>query len=95
MYKEPRPVDIELLQAAVRQSYNAVLITNASFADGGPLIEFCNPAFCHMTGYAFGELMGRSPRILQGPATDPEVIDKLRDSLRQGSFFQGSTVNYR
>ncbi len=48
-----------------------------------------------MTGYTEQELLGRSPRLLQGPHTDPQVLQRLRECLRSGTFFQGSTVNYR
>lgn len=84
-----------LLEAAVAQSFNAVLITDANLADGGPRIEYCNPAFCEMTGYTEAELLGQSPRILQGPDTDPAVLQRLRLCLQEGRYFQGVAVNYR
>ena len=87
--------DLKLLQATIEQAFNAVVVTDADLSHGGPLIVYCNPAFCRMTGYRMEELLGRSPRILQGPATDPAVIDELRRCLAEGDFFQGSTVNYR
>lgn len=84
-----------LMHAAVHQAFNAVVITTADLTGPGPVIMYCNPAFCAMTGYAAHELMGQSPRILQGPLTDPMVIDHLRNCLQRGEFFQGSTFNYR
>lgn len=48
-----------------------------------------------MTGYTSQELLGRSPSILQGTETEAQVIKRLRQCLVDGSFFQGSTVNYR
>jgi diguanylate cyclase (GGDEF)-like protein/PAS domain S-box-containing protein len=84
-----------LLEAVLAQAYNAVVITDARFDHGGPLMTYVNPAFCVMTGYPEEELIGRSPRMLQGPATDPAVIDRLRACLRTATFFEGETVNYR
>ncbi|NDY94571.1 sensor domain-containing diguanylate cyclase [Wenzhouxiangella limi] len=84
-----------LLDAILEQAFNSVVITDARFDHGGPLIEKCNPAFCRMTGYPAAELIGQSPRILQGPETDPAVIERLRNCLHEGRFFQGATVNYR
>lgn len=84
-----------LFEAILEQAFNSVVITNGSFENNGPLIQRCNPAFCRMTGYPEHELIGRSPRILQGAETDPGVIDELRQCLADGRFFQGSTVNYR
>ncbi|PIG09476.1 sensor domain-containing diguanylate cyclase [Comamonas sp. 26] len=85
----------QLLQAAVDQAFNAVVITNADLSGSGPVIIYCNAAFSAMTGYSHEELLGRSPRILQGPETDAEVISRLRQCLMDGSFFQGFAVNYR
>ena len=48
-----------------------------------------------MTGYGEEELVGQSPRILQGPGTDRKVIEELSRKIRAGEFFEGSTVNYR
>ncbi len=84
-----------LFEAALAHLYNSVVITDADFADGGPHIVECNPAFCAMTGYAREELIGVSPRILQGPETDPAVIERLSASLREGTYFEGETINYR
>lgn len=83
-----------VLEAAFEHLYNAMVITDADF-DGGPYIQRCNPAFCAMTGYTEEELIGQSPRILQGPDTDRKVIDQLTRKIRAGEFFEGSTINYR
>ncbi|MBF5007341.1 PAS domain S-box protein [Diaphorobacter sp. NR2-3-3-1] len=84
-----------LLSAAIRQSSNALMITNADLAGEGPVIEFCNSALCEMTGYAESELIGRSPRMLQGPLTDRKVLDELRACLETGRDFAGVALNYR
>jgi PAS domain-containing protein len=78
----------DLLQVALEQSFNAVMITNAERGGGGPVIVYCNAALCAMTGYSEAELLGR-PRMLQGPATDRAVLDRLRHCLEQGLFFEG------
>lgn len=84
-----------LWEPAFRHAFNSILITDADFADDGPHILAANPAFCAMTGYDEDELIGRNPRMLQGPATDPTVIDRLREAIQDGAYFFGSTVNYR
>jgi diguanylate cyclase (GGDEF)-like protein/PAS domain S-box-containing protein len=84
-----------LFEAVVEQSYNSVLITDAMPSPHGPRIVYANPAFCRMTGYTQGELIGRSPRLLQGPDTDREVIAVLRTCIREGRPFKGATWNYR
>lgn len=84
-----------LLQAALAQSFNAVMITHAGRAGVGPEIVYCNAALCAMTGYSEAELLGKSPRILQGPATDRKVLQLLRECLDSGAYFEGAAINYR
>lgn len=79
---------------AFLQATNAVLITDADLAGGGPFIVHANPAFCRMSGYRLEELVGKSPRILQGPRTDRKMLAELREHLHQGLPFSASTVNY-
>jgi diguanylate cyclase (GGDEF)-like protein/PAS domain S-box-containing protein len=88
-------LDSSLIAFALEQSYNAVLITDAHSGSEGHRIVFANQAFLRMTGYSQEELLGRNPRMLQGPETNRGVIDRLRQCLQEGIFFQGSTVNYR
>ena len=46
-------------------------------------IVYVNEAFCRITGYAREEVIGRNCRFLQGPDTDPAVVDRLRTALEQ------------
>ena len=91
----PDQIPLQLLAQAVEQAFNSVLITNAEPGPHGPRILYANPAFCAQSGYRSDELVGQTPRILQGPLTDPEVLGELRSCLEEGRFFHGSTVNYR
>ena len=84
-----------LLRSALEQSFNSVLITDAQPGPMGPRIVYANPALCEMTGYSATELLGQTPRILQGAQTSPEVLQTLRECLQANRFFRGSTVNYR
>lgn len=84
-----------LLRSALEQSFNSVLITDAQPGPMGPRIVYANPAFCEMTGYSATELLGQTPRILQGAQTSLEVLQTLRECLQANRFFRGSTVNYR
>lgn len=86
--------EFRLFQAAVMQAWNAIVITDADIAAGCRVL-IANPAFYAMTGYSLDELRGRSLAMLQGPETDPAVIDELRACLREARFFEGTTTNYR
>jgi diguanylate cyclase (GGDEF)-like protein/PAS domain S-box-containing protein len=86
---------LDVFKAAVEQSFDSVLITDAALTRPGPYIVYANPAFERMTGYARREVVGRSPKFLQGPDTDRAVIDRLRADLVAGRPFHGRTYNYR
>lgn len=88
-------VDLKLLRAAVEASGEAIIITSADLDEPGPRIEYANPAFTRMTGYEACEVVGRTPRLLQGPATERAVLDRMRAALEAGQPFQAEAVNYR
>lgn len=86
---------LRLIQSAVDQVRESVVITDNALQRPGPHIVYVNPAFTKMTGYEAVEVVGRSPRILQGPRTNQIVLGGLRDALTSGEAFTGETTNYR
>ncbi|WP_426400970.1 sensor domain-containing diguanylate cyclase (plasmid) [Ralstonia sp. R-29] len=85
---------LKLFEAAITQAWNAIVITDADISVGCR-VQFANPAFTAMTGYSLDELRGHSLRILQGPDTDPALIDELRVCLKEARLFEGIATNYR
>ena len=83
-----------LMDAAIEQSDYSVVITTAELDAPGPVIVYVNSAFTRITGYTREEVLGATPRLLQGPATDRSVLDRLKSTLRAGDSFQGFTWNY-
>ncbi len=73
----------------------SVLITTADLEFPGPYIIYVNQAFEKMTGWIREEIIGKSPRILQGPKTDHEIFHDLRTTLQKGKTWSGRTINYR
>lgn len=86
---------LNLLESAVRNDYDSILITDLDLNPPGPNIVYVNDGFEKMTGYTRDEVIGKSPRILQGEKTDPKVLAKLRKSLETGNSFFGQAINYR
>ena len=84
-----------ILKAAVEQPGAPVILTTGELEPPGPAIIYVNDAFLRLTGYTREELVGATPRILQGPATDRFVLDRLNADLRAGHVFEGRTWNYR
>ena len=58
-----------------------MLISNPHTADN-PII-FVNDAFCQLTGYTRGEILGQNCRFLQGAETDQAEVGKLREAISQ------------
>ncbi len=86
---------LRLLAMAVRQANDSITITDAMLDPPGPTIVFVNPAFTRLTGYGPEDIIGKSPRILQGERTDRMLLNRLRSALSEGKSFFGSTINYR
>ncbi|MGI2905220.1 hybrid sensor histidine kinase/response regulator [Tolypothrix sp. VBCCA 56010] len=86
---------IRLLLSAVQQSKDSIIITTALLDPPHPKIVFVNPAFSQMTGYKIEEVLGKSPRLLQGPKTDRAILDDLRQHLSDGEPFHAEAINYR
>ena len=87
--------DLSLLESAIRNDYDSILITDLEMESPGPRIVYVNPGFTRMTGYSKEEVIGKTPRILQGPKTDRETLERLKKSLAEGKSFFGQTINYR
>ncbi len=85
--------NINLLQNIFLQSSNVIAITNADLDN--LKFEYVNPAFLEMTGYKENEIIGRSPKILQGPDTKREMIKKLKEACKSGEIFRGDNINYK
>ncbi|MFC5555993.1 PAS domain-containing protein, partial [Methylobacterium iners] len=86
---------IELVRLLAEPLDLAVLVTDAALDRPGPTILYANPAFVRMSGYASAEVLGRSPRLLQGKATNRVLARSLTRTLRTQGRFHGVLENYR
>ena len=87
---------LRILESAIFHANDSVVITEADSINlPGPAIIYVNEAFCRQTGYRPDEVVGRSPRILQGPRTDRGELDRLRRSLEACRPCSAELVNYR
>src|ERR671932_793945 len=84
---------LRFLESVAVTANDAIVITEAEPIDEpGPRIIYVNQAFTRMTGYSAEEVLGKTPRILQGPNSDRTQLDKLRAALKQ---WQPSIVELR
>lgn len=82
-------------EAVLSALLESVVVTDADLDEPGPRIVFVNRAFERMTGWLAGEVIGRSPRFMQGALTDRRIFASLRDALQAGEIWSGTTMNYR
>lgn len=58
-------------------------------------VEWVNESFTGMCGYSLSDVRGRKPgELLQGPATDPAAIARIRAALREGQPCRETLTNY-
>ncbi|GJD97668.1 PAS domain-containing protein [Methylobacterium iners] len=85
----------ELIRAFVDKSPVAVLVTDATVRAPGPIILYANGAFGKLTGRDPTEVIGISPRFMQGRETRRPVLDHFAQALAAGEPFHGFLTNYR
>jgi PAS domain S-box-containing protein len=85
-------LSLPLLKVLVENSFDSILITDNS-KEGK--ILYANKGFKKLTGHDPSEVIGLTPRILQGPGTDAKVTDRLREALKTGGKFEGKAINYK
>jgi len=56
---------------------------------------YVNEAFKKQTCYSEKDLVGKSPRILQGPKSNRKILNTLKQNLKNDEDFFGITTNYR
>jgi PAS domain S-box-containing protein len=81
-------LEMRRLAMAIEQSGDAVFITDASGR-----IEYVNPAFEQVSGYARDEVLGQNPRILKSGAQGPAFYAAMWAALSRGDPFVGDLTN--
>ena len=77
-----------LLSAAIEQAAEMVVITDS---DG--VIQYVNPAFEQVTGYARDEAVGRTPNILKSGRQGASFYEDLWNTIRAGRTWNGRLTN--
>jgi PAS domain S-box-containing protein len=85
--------DSNVFFAAAAMTRMPMIVTDP--LQGDHPIAFANSAFLDLTGYRKEEVLGRNCRFLQGPRTDPETIQHIRDALTTHQPFAAEILNYR
>jgi len=81
---------MRLQSVALDAAANGVVIT-----DREGTIEWVNPAFTRLTGYAAAEAVGRNPRFLNSGRQNAAFYRDMWDALAAGRTWRGELVNRR
>ena len=76
------------------ETFPACIVISDMTIPGAPMV-FVNTEFCRVTGYEKDEATGRNCRFLQGPDTEPEAIQVIRNTLSKGQECHVKLTNYR
>lgn len=86
---------LDLIRLFAEPLTTAVVMTDIDLERPGPTILYANPAFMDMSGYTASEVLGASPRLLQGPETKMQQTRLIARKLRAEGRFHGVLQNYR
>jgi PAS domain S-box-containing protein len=78
------------LAAAVEHAADAIMVTDAEW-----IVQYVNPAFEKITGYAKEEVLGRNPYILAADVGNVRVYLGIEQRIRSGRPWKGRLKNRR
>ena len=82
--------EARLLSLIASRTINAAVITDAKGC-----IEWTNAGFSRITGYSLEEVIGRKQGdFLQGPETDLETVELMREAINKGEGYIVEVINY-
>jgi PAS domain S-box-containing protein len=81
---------LDRLGTAIEQAYDAVLLTDVEGT-----IEYVNPAFERLTGWASDEILGKNPRVLKSGEQTPAFYSAMWQTLESGKPWRADFVNMR
>jgi PAS domain S-box-containing protein len=79
---------LRALSRAVEQSPSSVVVT-----DTCGHIQYANPKFTQVTGYALEEVIGKNPRVLKSGRVPSSHYKQLWDNLKAGKDWEGEFCN--
>ncbi len=84
------------LDTIIKHASEGIIITEINQNDlTGPRIIYINDAYLSMTGYRKEELIGQTPRILQGKKTDRDELNRTRKAILNYEPYEMEILNYK
>lgn len=88
--------DPKLLSSVLEAANDAIVITEAgNGGDPHRRIVYANESYLQMSGYELSEVIGQSPRILQGEGTCRATLDRIKKKMAALEPFREEVLNYR
>ncbi|MEW6490053.1 MAG: PAS domain S-box protein, partial [Thermodesulfobacteriota bacterium] len=87
---QARDEELLRLATAVEQAAEAIVVTDTHWR-----IQYVNPAFEHITGYARQEALGEHIRLLRSGENAAELLRDLEERVAGGEPWSGRLVNRR
>ncbi|CAA7612547.1 conserved hypothetical protein [Magnetospirillum sp. LM-5] len=82
--------DLHLARKVIEASLDGIIICSPQ-----GLIEFVNPSFTLLTGYAYDEVIGKNPSLLKSGRHDETFYRAMWDTLAAEGVWQGEVWNRR
>lgn len=86
---------VEFARVFLETALVGVVVTDASPHAPGPTILYANAAFGALTGRQAAEIVGLTPRFMQGRETRRASLDAFARALAAGERYHGYLTNYR
>lgn len=87
----------DILSQMSNYTTDAIVITKASsgWANNHALeIVYVNKSFTELTGYTSEEIIGKSPKILQGPKTNKQTLSRISAAIKDKRQVTAEILNY-
>ena len=86
---------LSLLESVIANTKDAVLVTKVEKDNQlDNVVIFANNSFTELSGYAIGEVMGKTLKLTYGSRTNKNVIQNLQDKLNAWEACNIEMVNY-
>ncbi|MCU4975408.1 PAS domain S-box protein [Halobacteria archaeon AArc-m2/3/4] len=91
--RKRREEELEWKTQAIDEAPLGIVMSDPNQGDNP--ITYVNDRFSELTGYSKDEVRGRNCRFLQGPLTDEEPIQQIRDAIATEESIGVDLLNYR
>ncbi len=83
-------IDADPVEALLHENAKVVVVTSPEL-----VIEYASNNLVEMSGYLPDDVIGNTPKMFQGPATDREIAKQIRYNVEQKVPFEAVLTNYR